>query len=215
MNSISQKILDDARNLPEGEILSPRRFLHLGERAEIDRIMSQLVEQKKLFQIWPEMFVLSYQTRFGICGPSINKIAAGVARITGERIAISGADAANLLGLSKHVPMRDVFWTSGQDRIMYLGPLEFKLKHVEDWQLYAPNTKTGDAIRALSYLGKLITDQVFDKLKSRLDEIDRLDEKEQDEILELRPNMPTWMAENLNALAAPAPVFGNIRHDLS
>ena len=202
MNTIFQQILDDARNLPEGEILSPRRFLHLGKRAEIDRFMSQLVEQKKLFQIWPEMFVLSYQTRFGIRGPSFNTITAGVARITGERIAINGADAANLLGLSKHVPIRDIFWTSGQDRVLHVGSLEIELQHVEDWQLYAPNTKTGDVIRALSYLGKLITDQVFDKLKSRLDE------KEQDELLELRPNVPTWMAEKLNTLVSPAPVFG-------
>ena len=201
MNSISRKIIDHARTLPEGEILSDRNFLHLGKQAVVDQEMSRLVEQKKLFRLSSGMFVLSYQTRFGIRGPSVNRIIEGIARMTGERITVSGATAANCLRLSKHVPMCDVFWTSGEDRIMNLGVSEIKFRHVPDWQLCAPNTKTGDAIRAFVHLGKLVTDQVFDEFKSRLDD------EEQDELLNLSSNVPTWIAEKLSTLAAPAPAL--------
>ena len=201
MNSISRKIIDHARTLPEGEILSDRNFLHLGNQAVVDQELSRLVEQKKLFRLLSGMFVLSYQTRFGIRGPSVNRIIEGITRMTGERITVSGATAANCLRLSKHVPISHVFWTSGEDRIMNLKALKIELQHVPDWQLCAPNTKTGDAIRAFVHLGELVTDKVFDDFKSRLNE------EEQDELLKLSSNVPNWMAEKLSTLAAPVPAL--------
>ena len=201
MNSISRKILNHARTLPEGEILLPDSFLHLAKHATIEQELSNLVEQKKLFRIYSGMFVLSYSTKFGPCGPSVHRIIAGIGRMTGEKIAISGATAANGLGLSKHVPMSYVFWTSGPGRVMKLENLEIKLQHVPDWQLYAPNTKTGDGIRAFAFLDKWVTDKVFHKFESLLTEDERK------ELLDLRPNVPEWMADKFSTLAELTPTL--------
>ena len=94
---MSQQILDYARTLPEGEILSADSFLHLGKREAVARELSRLIDQEKIFQIDAGLFVLSYPTRFGIRGPSINMVVKGITRLTGERIAIGGGAAANLL----------------------------------------------------------------------------------------------------------------------
>ena len=199
MTGISRQILNHARRFPEGEILSTDSFLHLAKHATIEQELLNLVEQKKIFRIDSKMFVLSYEGQYVNYGPSTHRIIADIARMTGEKIAISGAAAANCLGLSKHVPMSDVFWTSGPDRIMELDGLKFELQHVPDWQLYAPNARTGDGIRAFVHLGELITDKVFHKFKSLLTEDERK------ELLDMRPNVPGWMADKFSTLATPAP----------
>ena len=201
VNSLSQKILNHARTLPEGEILLAESFSQLGKPTRIAPELSRLVERRKLSQIADGMFVLSYLTRFGIRGPSVNSVVDGIARITGERIVISGVAAACLLGLSKNTPLRNVFWTSGPDRAVKLGPRQkIRLHHVPDWQLYAPNTKTGDGIRAFVQLGKLETGRVFDRFESLLNE------EERQQLLDMRPNLPAWMAAQLSTLASSGPV---------
>ena len=202
MNSMSQQILDHARTLPEGEILSSESFLHLGEQSAVDREILRLVDLKKMFQIYDEMFVLLYKGKFAaIRGPSINKMILGISRVTGERIAISGATAANYLGLSKHVPMCYSFWTSGEDRTMYLGAQKISFRHAPDWKLCAPSSKVGDVVRALSYLGESETDKVLDNLKLLITE------QEQSELFDLDIDIPTWMTEKLSAFAAPSPAL--------
>ncbi len=42
MSSLAQSILTIAQSLPEGGLLSPKEFLHLGSRAAVDQTLSRL-----------------------------------------------------------------------------------------------------------------------------------------------------------------------------
>ena len=44
MKTLPEAILEHARALPEGGILSPREFLHLGTRSAIDQALSRLAK---------------------------------------------------------------------------------------------------------------------------------------------------------------------------
>jgi len=47
MKTLPETILRHARSLPEGGILSPKEFLHLGSRAAVDQVFSRLTKEGK------------------------------------------------------------------------------------------------------------------------------------------------------------------------
>jgi Family of unknown function (DUF6088) len=195
MTTTSQAIKAYAEALPEGATLSAKELLHLGERAAVDQALSRLVRRRELLRVRRGLFALPVKTRFGERAPSASTVVESIARTTGERVSISGAAAANLLGLSTQNPARQVFWTSGPSRHLKLGAQEVELRHVPNWQLRAPNSKAGHAFRALAYFGQLEAREALNRIKPRLNE------EEQSELFGLRANAPTWMAKELSALA--------------
>ena len=188
MRTTSEAIKAFAKSLPEGATLSAKELLHLGERATIDQALSRLVKRG--------VFALPVQTRFGKRAPSVETVVENIAKSTGESVSVSGASAANLLGLSTQNPARQIYWTSGPSRHLKLGAQNVELKHVPSWQLRAPNSRAGHAFRALAYFGKTEAGQALRRIKLQLTEEERL------ELLSLRASAPTWMAKELSALAA-------------
>ena len=131
------------------------------------------------------LFVQPIKTRFGERAPSANTVIASIARMTGERVSIDGAAAANILGMSTQNPARQVFWTSGPSRHLKLGAQEIELRHVPNWQLRAPNSRAGHAFRTLAYFGQSEAREALNRLKLRLSEEERSD------LFGLRANAPT------------------------
>lgn len=195
MTTTSQAIKSYAEALPEGATLSARELLHLGERAAVDQALSRLVKRGELMRVRRGLFALPVKTRFGKRAPSVGAVVENIARTTGERVSISGASAANILGLSTQNPARQIFWTSGPSRRLKLGAQEVELRHVPNWQLRAPDSRAGHAFRALAYFGKSEARATLMRLKSQLSEEERL------ELFGLRASAPIWMAKELSSLA--------------
>ena len=130
MTTTSQAIKAYAEALPEGATLSAKELLHLGERAAVDQALSRLVKRGELLRVRRGLFALPVKTRFGERAPSASTVVESIASTTGERVSISGAAAANILGLSTQNPARQVFWTSGPSRHLKLGAQEVELKHL-------------------------------------------------------------------------------------
>lgn len=198
MTTTSRAIRAHAKALPEGATLSARELLHLGERAAVDQALSRLVKRGELLRVRRGLFAAPVKTKFGDRAPSVSAVVESIARTTGERVSISGASAANILGLSTQNPARQIFWVSGRSRHLKLGAQEVELKHVPNWQLRAPNNKAGHAFRALAYFGKSEVRSALMRIRSQLDE------EERHELFGLRANAPIWMAKELSTLAAPA-----------
>jgi hypothetical protein len=59
-------------------------------------------------------------------------------RKRGEIVVGNGAAAANALGLTTQVPVREVFLTSGRSRKLKLGAQTVELQHAPPWQLLYP-----------------------------------------------------------------------------
>ena len=196
MNTTAESIKAFAASLPEGATISAKELLHLGERAAVAQALSRLVRRGELMRIKRGLFALPVKTRFGERSPSVEAVVEHIMQTTGETVSASGASAANMLGVSTQNPTRKVYWTSGRSRRLKLGAQSVELHHVPNWQLRAPQSKAGHALRAIAYYGRSEAKQVLRRLKSKLNE------KERNELFALRAGTPTWLAKELSVLAA-------------
>lgn len=196
MKTTTEAIKAYAQTLPEGATVSAKELLHLGERAAIDQALSRLVKRGELMRVKRGLFALPVKTRFGARAPSVEAVVESIAKTTGERVSLSGASAANMLGLSTQNPSRQIYWTSGPSRHLKLGAQNVELRHVPSWQLRAPNSRAGHAFRALAYFGASQAGEALERIKPQLAE------EERQELLSLRASAPTWMAKELSTLAA-------------
>src|SRR5205814_759502 len=109
-------ILSYAERLPEGAHLMAKELLHLGKRAAVDQALSRLVSRGKLLRASRGIYVRPIESRFGTHAPAVSKVINAIAEQKGETVVASGATAANSLGLTTQVPVREVYLTSGRSR---------------------------------------------------------------------------------------------------
>lgn len=195
MSQLAQAILSQAQSLPEGGLLSPKEFLHLGSRAAIDQTLSRLAREGKLFRVGRGAYALPVQGRFGVRSPSIEAVIEAIESTSGEIVVASGAAEANALGLTTQVPTREVYLTSGPSRRLNLGNREIELKHGNRWQMLLGKRPAGKAIRALIWLGPEQGSIVMEVLRSKLPS------QEWDAIRQARAGLPSWMAKAISETA--------------
>lgn len=195
MERLSDTILRYAQRQPEGTPVLAKALLHLGSRAAIDQALSRLVRRGALLRAGRGVYVLPIVSRFGHRAPSAENTVEGLAAACGERIANSGAMAANVLGLTTQLPVKRVFLTSGRSRTLTLGREHVELRRAPPWQLVLAGRRAGDAIRALAWLGR-------DKAGTATEEVrQRLSEDERRELGKVSAQMPGWLAGPVSAVA--------------
>lgn len=153
MHTLPTTILQHAHTLPEGGVLSPKEFLHLGSRAAIDQAFSRLARAGKLLRVARGVYAVPVSGRFGLRAPAPGKVVTALAEQMGETVVAHGASAANTLGLTQQVPIREVYLTSGKTRRLKLGHSEVVIKHAPKWMLALGGRPAGAAIRALAWIG--------------------------------------------------------------
>ncbi len=195
--ALASRITEYASALPEGTPISARELLHLGGRAAVDQALSRLVRRSSLIRAGRGIYVRPIFSRFGSRPPVAAKIVEGIARHRGESIALHGAAAANELGLTTQVPVREVYLTSGRSRRLKVGAQTVELRHVSPWQLAFPGRPAGAAIRALAWLGPIRASGALQTIRRKLPPA------ELQALVEARAGLPTWMAQEVSSLAAP------------
>ncbi|MFM6990466.1 MAG: DUF6088 family protein [Rhodoferax sp.] len=195
MSQLAQSILTQAQSLPEGGLLSPKEFLHLGSRAAIDQTLSRLAREGKLLRVGRGSYSLPVQGRFGARPPSTEAVVEAIESTSGETVVASGAAEANALGLTTQVPTREVFLTSGPSRRLKLGNREVELKHGNRWQMLLGKRPAGKAIRALIWLGPEQAPKVLQVLRSKLPS------QEWEAMRQARAGLPSWMAKAVSEVA--------------
>lgn len=189
MSPLAENILSAARAMPEGGLLSPKEFLHLGSRAAIDKTLSRLAQEGKLLRVSRGAYVAPHQGRFGARPPSTESVVQAIEASYGESVVACGAAEANALGLTTQVPIREVFLTSGASRILHLGGRRVELKHGNRWQLSLGRRPAGKVIRVLSWLGPEIAPAALKQLRTKLPE------SEWEAVCGARAMLPSWMAK--------------------
>jgi predicted transcriptional regulator of viral defense system len=151
MNAILRRI----RAKHRGSVFTPRQFAHLGSRAAVDQALSRLQRSGRIRRLTQGVYEFpKIHPRIGVLSPSPEGVAKAMAERTGSRITISGAKAANLLGLSTQVPMQNVFWTEGPSRTIRIGNQTVSLKHVAPSKMIGAGTEAGIVIQAVRSLGE-------------------------------------------------------------
>lgn len=186
MKKLPEVILTRSNSLPEGEVLSPKEFLNLGSRAAIDQAFSRLAKAGKLMRICRGMYVAPVKSRFGTRAPEPERVVQALAVKTNEAVAWSGARAANSLGLTQQVPVRQVFLTTGRARTLKIGKTEIQINHAPRWMLASAGA--GEAVRALAWLGEKQSTRAIHELRKKLPQT------EWARLMGLRAVLPSWMA---------------------
>lgn len=197
-HALPEQILAYAAGLEEGAPLTAKALLHLGNRAAVDQALARLTRQGLLMRISRGVYVRPTESRFGKRAPAVEKVVQGLSRTFGEILVRNGAAAANELGLTTQVPVRQIYWTSGPSRRLELGKQKVELRHVPGSLLVAANRPAGEAVRALNWLGR-------GQAKRALTLMGRtLSREERQELLSLRNSMPGWMAQSVSETLAHA-----------
>lgn len=152
MISLAERIVAIAQVRPEGALLSAKDFLHLDARPAITRALCRLVREGRLLRLSRGVYAAPVHGRFGAMPPSTQAVLQAL-EAAGEIVVPHGATAANTLGLTTQVPIREVFLTSGASRTLYLGERPVELRHASRRQLLLGNRPAGQVLRALLWLG--------------------------------------------------------------
>ena len=189
MSLLAQSILAHAQSLPEGGLLSPKEFLHLGSRAAVDQALCRLVCEGILLRVGRGAYSLPVQGRFGVRPPSTESVIEAIESTSGETVVASGAAEANALGLTTQVPTREIYLTSGPSRRLQLGSRDVELKHGNRCQMLLGKRPAGKAIRALMWLGPAHAPAALRVLRGKLSS------QEWEAIRQARAGLPSWMAK--------------------
>jgi hypothetical protein len=187
MPTLPESILLYARSLPEGGVLSPKEFLHMGSRAAVDQAFTRLVKKGELLRVARGVYVVPVTSRFGVYAPAAEKVVAALSEQRGETVVPHGASAANVLGLTQQVPVREVYLTTGRTRKLKLGQAEIWLKHAPCWML-ALTGSAGAAVRALDWMGPTHAARALTLLRQKLPQA------EWRTLTAARASLPGWMA---------------------
>ena len=196
MNTLPETILQQARSLPEGGVLSPKEFLHLGSRSAVDQAFSRLARTGKLLRVARGAYAAPVSSRFGSRAPAPEKVVQALAEQSSEIVVPHGASAANALGLTQQVPIREVYLTSGRTRKLKLGRSEVLVKHAPRWMLALGARPAGAAVRALAWIGPTHAGPSLASLRRTLPR------SEWQALASVRATLPGWMARAIGEEAA-------------
>ena len=195
MKTLCEQILALAAKQPEGTPLVASELLHLGARAAIDQSLARLCKRGQLMRAGRGLYLLPVKGRFGVRAPEPGKVIEAFASQSGEVVVPSEAAAANALGLTTQVPVRQVYLTSGKTRQLRLGNQLLELKHAPSWKLVGGNKPAGQAFRALLWAGPENVTQVAGKIKKQLKPA---------ELVSLskvpKKRMPEWAAREISGM---------------
>ena len=196
MSILNKAILATAKELPEGGMLSPKEFLHLGSRAAVDQSFARLSKKGSLMRARRGAYVAPVGGRFGSRAPSTQALVRGIEAQSRETVVPNGAAAANALGLTTQMPIQEIFLTSGRHGTLSLGSQAIQLKSAPRWQMSLGKRPAGQAVRALSWLG---SEQAHSALKVLHR---RLPPSEWKALRAARAELPSWMARAIGEVDA-------------
>jgi len=94
----------------------------------VRQVMSRMVKEGYLLRLSSGIFLYPKRTRFGVLYPTTEELVKAVSRRDSARVIPTGYSAANMLGISDQVPMREVYLTDGTARVLRIGDREIRLK---------------------------------------------------------------------------------------
>ena len=195
MEPLTTAVMNHVGKAPEGVPVAAKELLHLGSRAAVDQTLSRLVRRGSLMRVGRGLYVRPIEGRFGVRPPEPAAVVQAIVEQRGESVVPHGAAAANELGLTTQVPVREVYLTSGPTRKLKLGNQVVELRHAPAWQLALPGRKAGALIRALAWLGPEQASHAIESVRGKLPESER------SAVVELRRMLPTWLAQQVSRLA--------------
>ncbi|MDR0541203.1 MAG: DUF6088 family protein [Dysgonamonadaceae bacterium] len=153
--TVENKIFDRMKKAKRGVVFFASDFATYGDAKACNKALERLTKQERIMRIARGIYTIPRKGMFSNrIPPSVDAIAAALARRDKARIIPTGLFALNALGLSTQLPMKAVYLTDGTPRKLKIGKATLVLKKTT-----AKNTATygkisGLVIQALKAIGK-------------------------------------------------------------
>lgn len=188
-----------ARGRGRGGVFTPSDFLDVAGRSAVDQALSRLVKIGKLRRLARGLYDFpKVHPQLGPLSPAPDDVAHALARETGSQVQISGARAANALGLSTQVPAKSTYLTNGPSRRVVLGKRVVDLRHASPKHLIAPGSAVGTVVQALRHVGAVRAADVA-QIAAR-----RLSANDKKKLASTAVQAPAWMRSTLVSIANAA-----------
>lgn len=176
-DSTKNRILKRIRGKGRGTVFLTKDVLDLGARGSVDQALSRLARDGTIRRLAQGVYDYpKIHDRLGPLTPSTDAVADALARKTGSNRYVSGARAANALGLSTQVPAKSVYLTDGSSRKvrMKIGNQVIHFRHASPNKLAKSDAPGWTVLLALRYLGPDgVIDDVIDRLRDSLSPRDK------------------------------------------
>lgn len=198
MESLQDKIIQRIQKKGRGVVLIPSDFLDLGSRDAVDQALSRLSKTGSIHRLARGLYYAPVYSELlkTVLTPSSHEVVAAIAKREKRKVQVTGAVAANALGLSEQVPAKIAYLTDGRSKRLKIGKVTIEFRHAAPKSMVEAGTKIGLVIQALKYFGKdHITSKVIEHLKTLL----TVDEKRR--LLSVSRNLPYWMKDIVASIA--------------
>ncbi|MBI3552716.1 MAG: hypothetical protein HY077_09360 [Elusimicrobia bacterium] len=169
--SIEDRIIASVTRRGRGCVFFGEDFLSFGSPEAVRQALSRLARAGTIRRIGMGLyhFPAINEKLGGELSPSMDTVARAIARRSGSRIVATGAQAANLLGLSTQVPAKPIYLTNGSSRSVAVGNYSIAFRHVGPRRMGVKNDISVLVFEALRYIGRAnVTDQVATRLRRSL-----------------------------------------------
>ena len=197
--SVPDRLMKRVRASGRGSVFTPSDFLTVAARSSVDQALSRLVKGGQLRRLARGLYDFpKLHPKLGALSPAPDDVAHALARETGSQVQISGARAANALGLSTQVPAQSTYLTDGPSRRVVLGKRIVDLRHASPKHLIAPGSPAGTVVQALRHVGPVRAADVAQVAAHRLSANDKKT------LASTALQAPAWMRPTLVSIAHAA-----------
>lgn len=191
MSAMTDRIMKRVRGKGRGWVFTPKHFTDFGTRGSIDMALSRLAKAGNIRRIDRGLYDYPRQhAKLGALSPDTDNLAEALSTQTGDRLAPSGATAANSLGLSTQVPAKASYSTSGRTRLKRTAGRSLTLRHSRAPVLDNATDAANAVVQALAHLGKAEVDA--DAIQHFAM---RIGDRDMSTLLKSRTLMPGWMGD--------------------
>jgi len=192
--NIEKQILVQMKKSKRGELFFPDMFGDIAESAAIRKALQRLTEKEDITRVAQGIYVIPQtNSLIGKIIPSLEAVAAAIAKRDRARIVPTGIQALYLLGLSTQIPIKVVYLTDGAQRIVNVGKQTINFKRTTPKNVSTKGEISGLVIQALKALGK---DKVNENEKKII--LDHLKNEKKELILHDIKLAPEWIAKIMN-----------------
>jgi hypothetical protein len=201
--SIPDRIMKRVQARGRGRVFTPSDFLDLAARSSVDQALSRLVKGGRLRRLAQGLYDFpKVHAKLGVLSPAPDDIVQALARESNSSWQISGARAANALGLSSQVPAQSVYLTDGPSRRVVVGKRVVDLRHASPKHLIAPGSRAGTVVQALRHVGP---SRAADLAQVAARQLSRSDKKT---LAASAVQAPAWMRRTLALIASTPDIDG-------
>ena len=197
MKLTEKQIIARIRAHGRGFVFSTKLFSALtDDSASVRTALSSLVQKQSIRRLAHGLYDLPIvHPSLGAIMPAMENVIEAIKKSDAIEVQVTGAYAANLLGLSTQIPMRIELYTSGPKRKIHFGKQEILLKPTTPRNMIGAGTKAGLIFHALRQIGKdNITIEMIEQIKSQIEEKDIKHIKKQIHFA------PVWIAKIMRSL---------------